>query len=147
MNKGINIKCYFAGEFMSAVDSEKYPEPIEAKKKFFEYINKHDLNEVIYYCKTISGSKKIDIINDSHFFILPTNYIYEMQPVSILEAMAYGLVVISTKRGIIPLMIDDGENGRLVPYGCPASIANVVEELINDISTFELFSKKFLTLT
>jgi len=44
-------------------------------------------------------------------------------PVSVLEAQASGLCVISTKVGGIPHMLDDGRNALLVPAGDPAVMA------------------------
>jgi glycosyltransferase involved in cell wall biosynthesis len=48
------------------------------------------------------------------------------QPVSILEAMASGLPLVSTAAGDIPFMVRDGETALLVPPGNGAAIADAI---------------------
>jgi glycosyltransferase involved in cell wall biosynthesis len=54
------------------------------------------------------------------------------QPVSILEAFAAGLPVVSTGTGDIAAMVRAGESGRLVPGGDPAAMARTVASLLED---------------
>lgn len=56
--------------------------------------------------------------------------VVDNQPVSILEAFAAGLPVISTPTGDIAFMIRDAENGLLVPHDQPAAIAAAVRQLL-----------------
>ena len=55
----------------------------------------------------------IDLYRQADIFVLPTRA--DLHPVVILEAMAMGLPVISTRVGSIGEMIRDGENGYTVP--------------------------------
>jgi glycosyltransferase involved in cell wall biosynthesis len=52
-------------------------------------------------------------------------------PVSLMEAMAYGIPVISTDTGAIPELIGDG-SGIMVRSSDPGSIASAIENLISD---------------
>lgn len=67
-------------------------------------------------------------LNESGIFCLPS-YV-EGQPVSLLEAMAFGLACVATPVGGIPDLIVDGQTGRLVKPGDPVGLATVLEELI-----------------
>lgn len=54
------------------------------------------------------------------------------QPVSILEAFAAGVPVVSTATGAIAEMVRDGETGLTVPPGDPAALAKAVFRLLED---------------
>jgi glycosyltransferase involved in cell wall biosynthesis len=54
------------------------------------------------------------------------------QPVSVLEAFAAGVPVVSTPTGDIANMVHDGETGLLVPAGDPAAMAKAVISLLED---------------
>ena len=69
---------------------------------------------------------------DSDFFVLPTNYIYEGQPVSIIEALAYKNVVISTNYRSIIDLIEHDKNGFLVGYNSPFEIYSTLRNLIEN---------------
>lgn len=56
--------------------------------------------------------------------------VLDNQPVSVLEAQAAGLAVVSTPTGGIADLVRDGETGRLVPARDPAAMAQAVVALI-----------------
>jgi glycosyltransferase involved in cell wall biosynthesis len=58
-------------------------------------------------------------------------------PNVILEAMAIGLPVVSTRHSGIPEAIEDGRTGLLVPPGDPGGIANAIARLLEDGSLRE----------
>jgi len=139
----ILIKCYFCGLFLAnKVDDVKVKNPKHGYKLFKKFIIKHKLQNNIIYLGPISGENKINILKKSHFFILPTNYNNEGQPVSIIEAMTYGNVVISTNYRAIPDMIIDKITGFLVPYNCPWEIAQIIMELISNPKIYSKISRE-----
>jgi glycosyltransferase involved in cell wall biosynthesis len=54
------------------------------------------------------------------------------QPVSILEAFACGLPVVSTAVGGIPDMVTHGEDALLAPDDDPAALAGLLRALLRD---------------
>jgi glycosyltransferase involved in cell wall biosynthesis len=55
--------------------------------------------------------------------------VVDNQPVSMIEAFAAGLPVVSTATGDIPFMVNDGETGVCVPPGDPAALAGAISAL------------------
>lgn len=99
-------------------------------KKFDEIWNEVCLNsfeERIKYIGIVSGTKKKELLIHSDVFVLPTSYKIEGQPLSIIEAMAAGNIIISSNKGCIPDMIED--NGYILED--PSALA--IEETLHRI--------------
>ena len=59
------------------------------------------------------------------------NNLHEGIPVCLMEAMAYGIPVVSTTTGGIPELLSGGA-GMLVPPGDPKALADAIEQLVHD---------------
>jgi L-malate glycosyltransferase len=66
---------------------------------------------------------------DAHDVFVNSSLV-DNQPVSILEAFAAGLPVVTTPTGAIAEMVRDGETGLLVPPRSPAAMARAVGRLL-----------------
>lgn len=97
----------FAGKFFNREDRED----------FFKYIKDNNLSDIVKYHGIVEGKNKKELLRKSSFFILPTFYPKEGQPISILEAMGNGLVILSTKHSGIPDIVEDKVNGYLLSKG------------------------------
>jgi sugar transferase (PEP-CTERM/EpsH1 system associated) len=66
------------------------------------------------------------------FSLFALSSIAEGTPVTLLEAMATGLPVVSTAVGGIPELVQDGVSGTLVPAGDPAAMAAALARYAGD---------------
>lgn len=62
-------------------------------------------------------------------------------PTVMLEAIACGLPVVSTPVTGNPEIVDDGVNGRLVPVGDAAALADALEQILGDANTWSTMSQ------
>ena len=69
-------------------------------------------------------------LNKADIFINTTNI--DNTPVSVLEAMACGLCIISTNVGGIPYMLKDGFDALLVPPDDPIAMAEALRRLLTE---------------
>jgi glycosyltransferase involved in cell wall biosynthesis len=70
------------------------------------------------------------LLDDADVFV--NSSVLDNQPVSVLEAFAAGLPVVSTGTGDIAALVRDGETGTLVAAGDPAAMAKAVIALVED---------------
>ena len=134
--EGKNIKAIFSGKFLEDVDDKLYSSSDEARKAFFEYIKKNNLETNIDYFDGLYANDKKEAFKKSHFFILPSYYINEGQPVSVVEALAYGCIPIVTEYRLIPDMVNRS-NGFFVPKKSPEDIVTVVLCMFNDKGSYK----------
>ena len=109
----------FAGKFFEDKE-EKY---------FFNYIKKNKLENFVTYYGIVSGDKKRDLLRQCDIFALPTCYPNEGQPISILEAMGNGMVIITTNHAGIPDIVKNKINGILIDKDF--EIQNIYKNLYN----------------
>ena len=79
------------------------------------------------YVGVVSGNQKKTLLLWGNIFILPTYYEMEGQPISILEAMATGNVVLTTNHAGIPDVFKDAVNGYYVDKKSPVDIASKIK--------------------
>lgn len=139
------VRCDFYGEFLTnPADDARVRSPEQARELFDAFVAGHGLAECVGYHGSVSGEAKRRVLAGAHVFLLPTRYSNEGQPVSIIEAMAYGNVVISTAYRAIPDLVDDGVTGVLVPFGDPEAIAAAVGGMLEQPGRFAQMSRAAL---
>ena len=88
---------------------------------------------------TLAGPREHDAVHltlsRAHIAIAPSVTSQEGDhagiPVSLMEAMATGMPVVSTVHSGIPELVRDGVTGRLVPEGDVDALARALEDLID----------------
>ena len=98
------------------------------EKLLLDTINKNGLNNIVKFEGWVGGDKKINLFNWADVFILPS--FNEGLPISILEAMSYGMPIISTPVGGIPEVVR--ENGILVTPGHDDEICSAMKKYIDN---------------
>ncbi|MBX0313349.1 glycosyltransferase [Planococcus glaciei] len=94
-----------------------------AKKRVSEY----NFEEFFHFYGWVNESQKKKLLKLADLFILPSYN--EGLPMSILEALSYGIPVISTKVGSIDEAIVDGVNGYLIEPGDIHALSMRISEL------------------
>lgn len=121
-DKGINFHCHFAGEWsdVTEVDFKKCVSDLELEENLFS----HGLQY---------GLSKFNLFMKSDIFVFPT--LNDCFPLVLLEAMQFGIPVISTFEGGIPDVVNDGISGYLVPKKNPSILAQKIQDLIQHPKT------------
>lgn len=111
-----------------------------------DFIKKQNLDEIVIFLGWVSGSKKIDELNNTDIYILPSHN--EGLPISILEALSYRRPIISTPVGGIAEVVIPNKNGILVEPGNVDQIKKSLLFFIENkdcINTYGINSEKIVS--
>lgn len=119
--KGVDFKCLLVGGEgdISAIQLN-------------ELIRQYNLDEKVIYLGKMVGEKKAEAFRNADVFAFPTFYSFEALPIVNIEAMHWGLPIVSTFEGGIPDEIVDGETGFLVKQEDAIALADRLEILLKD---------------
>ena len=120
-NKGVTFITWFIGSWLDINEND-----------FNDFVFFNNLKENVFYGGAKYGTEKSVYFERANIFVFPTYYNNEVFPLVILEAMQYGLPVISTREGGIPDILEDGETGFLVNKNDLIDLADKMELLINN---------------
>ncbi|VBA61121.1 glycosyltransferase family 4 protein [Mycobacterium attenuatum] len=93
-------------------------------------VNGAGLGEAIRVAGWLEPAARDELLASAHVFVLPSYN--EGLPVALLEAMAYGLVPVTTMVGSMGEVISDRIDGLIVEPGCPGQIAGSLNVLVTD---------------
>jgi glycosyltransferase involved in cell wall biosynthesis len=99
----------------------------------------------------VTGRNKIEAFENAHIYVFPSYT--EGMPNSVLEAMAFGLPVITRSVGGIIDFFTDGKNGFITDSKDPKIFADMIEKLLLDknllygvaLENFQQAHRRFLT--
>lgn len=95
-----------------------------------EFVRANALEDTIDVVGWVGPVERDRLLAESAIFLLPSYS--EGLPMAVLEAMASGVVPVSTAVGAIPEVVIDGVNGVLISPGEPEQLAAALQSLIVD---------------
>ncbi|MET0082767.1 MAG: glycosyltransferase family 4 protein [Sedimenticola sp.] len=117
--KGLPVRIVFAGDG---------PE----REKVASIIEKHGMTDKAIFLGNVPNPDMPDIYNAADISVLPS--FMEATSITGLESMACGLPLVGTEVGGIPVLIDEGTTGFLVPPGNPQRLGEQMHTLAQDAS-------------
>ncbi len=103
------------------------------------------LEKYIEFIGWVDNEKKEELFKESQLFVLPSYN--EGLPMSILEAMSYGIPVVATNVGDISTAVIDNKTGELIYSGDVEKLAEKIYNMVKlDKQNWSLFSNNCLEL-
>ena len=112
---------------MLMIGSDKHDGTLEDTKRVAAELG---VSDRIEFHGVIAKSDVPVWLQKGDIFVNTTNV--DNTPVSVLEAMACGLPVVTTNVGGIPYLLDDGRDALLVPPDDPPAMAAAVSRILDD---------------
>lgn len=100
-----------------------------------EMKNKHNLTNVDLVGR-LTREETVKLISQSRFLILPS-VVYENFPMTIVEAFACGVPVITSNLGAMGEIVEDGQTGLLFTPNDPKSLAQKIEWAWDNLDDME----------
>ncbi len=104
----------------------------EFEAAFRESVGRAGLEETVSLCGVLTGDAKWRAFREADIFCFPSHFASESFGVCLVEAQSFSLPVVATHWRGIPDVVDDGENGLLVPPRDATALADALEKLIAD---------------
>ncbi|MFJ7679199.1 glycosyltransferase family 4 protein [Peribacillus sp. NPDC097198] len=100
-------------------------------------LEERNLQENVEFTGWVRGKDKDTLLRSSDIFFLPSYN--EGMPMSILDAMGYGLPIVSTNVGGIPKIVHSEVNGYIINPGDVKCFARAIIELLQDKNKLESY--------
>ena len=98
------------------------------EKELRELAGRPDLRGIVEIHGFVSAKRKRAALRDADLFCFPTYYLAESQPSNLIEAMAFGLPIVTTRWRAIPEMVGPDYPGLVDPK-LPGQIAAALRRL------------------
>jgi len=115
----LRMKLFATGSFVSEAEKTEFDRLVQAS----------DFPQAFEHLGFVAGTQKNRILREADLFCFPTLYMGENQPVNLIEAMAYGLPVVTTRWRSLPEMFPADYPG-LVDNQDPVKIAGALLRLM-----------------
>lgn len=107
------------------------------KAELHETIRRYGLQSTVDVLGFVSAERKTRALEDADLFLFPSYYLAENQPGNLIEAMAFGLPIITTRWRSVPEMLPPGYPGIVDPKA-PGQIAAALRRLATVDETMRL---------
>lgn len=91
-----------------------------------------DATQKVEWVGPAYGEEKTRLLASAAVFVFPSYYRFEVQPLSLMEAMALGVPVVTSDLAAIPDMVRDGVEGLLVEPRDVTGLSQAVRRLLQD---------------
>jgi glycosyltransferase involved in cell wall biosynthesis len=91
----MRMKLLFAGNFLTDED----------QVEFSRLLHDPEFAACVHHAGFVSGDEKLRVLREADLFCFPTQYLGENQPVCLIEAMAFGLPIVTTRWRSLPEML------------------------------------------
>ena len=118
--KGIVFQAKIAGSIEPSIKAEVKTmlEPLEG---------------LAFYLGPAFDKDKTKLLSEANVFVFPSYYPMEGQPISVIEAMAFGNIILTTDHAGIKDIFVPGKNGFFIPKKDPKGLAEKLIETGNDL--------------
>lgn len=123
VHKGLNVELIMVGS----------PRCSEYYQSCIEYAEKLEIKDYIHHIKRLEQKYLSQIYEKCNLFLLPTHY--EIFGMVLLEAMFFGVPVVTTENGGSDMLIQNEKNGFILPLDVNMWIDKIFEILQKDQQT------------
>ena len=121
-SKGVAFHLDCLGVFRSA----------SFREQIMRFITHHGLQTSVTFHGEVAGPTKWDMFSQADIFCFPSHFESETFGLAILEAMSFRLPIVATRWRGLPILVQDGISGFLVPVKDAELLADRIEQLIDD---------------
>lgn len=107
-----------------------------------DIIEKKGISQYFSFPGWVKKEEKEKLLKNADIFFLPSYT--EAMPMSILEAMGYGLPIVTANVGGIPQLVEERRNGYMIEPGNIDGFAKAIRELIGNDELIYGMGKKVL---
>lgn len=119
LQQPFQLRLVAAGNFVSA----------DERAEFDRLVASPAAGGAVEHRGFVSGRLKDELLLQADLFLFPTVYHGENQPVSLIEAMAFGLPIVTTRWRSLPEMLPPDHAG-LVTGQDPAALADAIQQVL-----------------
>lgn len=128
----LRVELTVAGDFRDATEREEFLNQLSAPG-----LSTANGEPLVRQVGFVSGEKKENLLRESDGLCFPTYYAAESFGIVLIEAMAWGLHIVTSQWRAIPDLFPKGFNG-LVPVRSPKAIAEAIERNLGSEADHDL---------